>query len=622
MRDGGWTTANELADRLGVTSRSIRSYVAAINARVPGTEPIESGARGYRARPRTAAVALAAGEAPGPAARRSEIARTLVGAPVGVDVHELADALYVSTATVDADLAQVRTIAAEDGLTLVRAGSVVRLTGGESAARRFLHRLLQDESSLGYDAAAVREVLGRAMADAVPDVRRRLSDALASSETFVNEFAMTTVAVSIGVAAQRVQAGFVLDPAELAGEAPPPAHIVRSVTDVTTEVLGFSLPEADIRQLARMLLTRGAVAPARPTLASEARPEVAAAVREVMDSTAERFGVEGLDETFLARLALHVDNLQQRSHSGEWSHNPVTRTLKSTYPLLFDVAVTVATGLRDRLGIEVHDDEVAYLAMHIGGQWERTRVLANRPTAVLVSPGYYELHDLLRASLERALGSTLQLLQVHTAIDVDWSALDADIVLTTIAPPAPDDHIVQISPFLTETDIERVTALVARVRRGRRLAQLREDLGRWFIPTAFVRGLDQSGDAESVIRRLGALLVDAGVIDDAYVESAVAREQASSTAFTPALAVPHAMGMTAERTAIAVGIADSSIPWGDSRVQVVALVAFSQNDRDAFQTVFEQFVEVFADAGAVQNLVRRSVDLPSFLAELAAVIDG
>ena len=40
----------------------------------------------------------------------------------------------------------------------------------------------------------------------------------------------------------------------------------------------------------------------------------------------------------------------------------------------------------------------------------------------------------------------------------------------------------------------------------------------------------------------------------------------SSTAFTDALAVPHALQMTATRTAIALGVADGSAAWGDGRV--------------------------------------------------------
>ena len=82
------------------------------------------------------------------------------------------------------------------------------------------------------------------------------------------------------------------------------------------------------------------------------------------------------------------------------------------------------------------------------------------------------------------------------------------------------------------------------------------------------------------------------------------------------------MGMTATRTEIAIGIADPSIPWGEGRVQVVALVAFSETDREAFQTVFEQFVEVFSERESVQRIVRRATDFAGFLDELVAVIDG
>jgi lichenan operon transcriptional antiterminator len=161
-----------------------------------------------------------------------------------------------------------------------------------------------------------------------------------------------------------------------------------------------------------------------------------------------------------------------------------------------------------------------------------------------------------------------------------------------------------------------------RVRRARRLARLREELEKYFAPSSYVRDLEADSGEEAIIRRLGALLVAEGVIDDSYVERSIERERMSSTAFTESLAVPHALSMTATRTAIAVGMSDRPIPWGENRVQVVVMVAFSDSDRAAFQTVFEQLVEVFSERDSVQRLVHRGTDLPAFLDELVAVIDG
>ena len=292
--------------------------------------------------------------------------------------------------------------------------------------------------------------------------------------------------------------------------------------------------------------------------------------------------------------------------------------------MIFEVAVFIASRLQQRLGIPLPDDEIAYIAMHVGGRLERSRRADQLLTATIVCPGYYDLHELLRSSVDRSLGRLVEVVGVETRVDPDWPSIDTDLVLTTIDPPTAGDRIVRIQPFLTDADVERVQAAAGRIRRSRRLARLRAELERYFEPSAFVRGLDEAaaGGEEGVIRALGALLLHIEVIDPEYIERTIARERLSSTAFTDALAVPHALEMTASRTAIAIGIADPSIPWGDGRVQVVALVAFSETDREAFQTVFEQFVEVFSERDSVQRLVRRGTDFNAFLDELVAVIDG
>ena len=292
--------------------------------------------------------------------------------------------------------------------------------------------------------------------------------------------------------------------------------------------------------------------------------------------------------------------------------------------MIFEVAVFIASRLQERLGIPLPDDEIAYIAMHVGGRLERSRRADQLLTATIVCPGYYDLHELLRSSVDRSLGQAIEVVGVETRVDPDW-ALDRH------RPGAHDDR----PRGARRSDREdpavphrcRRRARAGRGRRGsaatRRLARLRTELERYFEPLGLRAG---AGCRRRRGGRHPAPRVRCwsreGVIDEDYVERTIERERMSSTAFTDALAVPHALGMTATRTAIAIGIADPSIPWGDGRVQVVALVAFSETDREAFQTVFEQFVEVFSERESVQRIVRRSTDFTGFLDELVAVIDG
>ncbi|MFE5409151.1 BglG family transcription antiterminator [Microbacterium sp. NPDC056569] len=633
LRDGDWVTASALADALGVTPRSIRSYVTAANARVAPGIAVESGPQGYRAGPDAAAALRAGGDAGTPRDRLHTLVRALLDAPDGIDVFETADALHVSPATLDADLARVRGLLGGTELTLERSASRARLRGTEGAQRRLLSKLAHDEMDAGsFDLAALRRTLGEGSvgAQAFGPFKTELVVRLGQLGWFVNEIGIADVVMHIAIAADRTSRDRPLDAVgggSAVRERPTQTQVAEIIAELSARHLGVQLGSADLQHLATLVLTR-VVAPdghedaASGTAPSTLDPEVEAAVREVVTAAADEFLVDIAHDDFVSRLALHVQNLLHRAREQAWSRNPLTRSLKSTYPMIFEVAVFIASRLQQRLGIPLPDDEIAYIAMHVGGRLERSRRADQLLTATIVCPGYYDLHELLRSSVDRSLGQAIEVVGVETRVDPDWGAIDTDLVLTTIDPPTTNDRIVRIQPFLTDSDVERVQAAAGRIRRSRRLARLRAELERYFEPSAFLRGLDEAAGEEGVIRALGALLQARGVIDAEYVERTIERERLSSTAFTDALAVPHALEMTASRTAIAIGIAEPSIPWGDGRVQVVALVAFSESDREAFQTVFEQFVEVFSERDSVQRIVRRGIDFNAFLDELVAVIDG
>ncbi|MCZ4301390.1 BglG family transcription antiterminator [Microbacterium oxydans] len=627
LRQEGWATAGSLADLLGVTPRSIRSYVAALNARSPGADVIESSPAGYRAGPgaRGALRKRQAGES-APRDRLHTLVRRLLDVPAGIDVFDTADELHVSEATLEADLVRVRGLLDGTELVLERDRENVRLRGDEAAQRRLLSRLAHDEMD---DASFHPETFRRALsgsavaASAVGPFKSALVRELGELGYYVNELAIADVLLHIAIAAERVAAGHALDSSPTGAREEIPrvgAVIARLASEHFSVVLG----EGDSGHLASLVLTR-IVAPGEAATREVARsgvdPAVEAAVRAEISRAAEDFQVDLVDETFVLRLALHVQNLLRRAEESALTRNPLTRSLKTTYPMIFEVAVSIASGLHDRVGTPIHDDEIAYIAMHVGGRLERSRKAESILTATIVCPGYHELHELLRSSVDRSLGSAIEVTTVVTNVDPDWASFDTDLVLSTIEPGQAGDRFVRIQPFLTDADVDRIQQAAARVRRGRRLTRLRGELARYFLADAYVFPLPDEGE-EAIIRRLGGLLVQAGLIGEDYIENTIVRERMSSTAFTDALAVPHALQMTATRTAIAIGVADGSAAWGDGRVQVVALAAFSESDRAAFQTVFEQLVEVFSERESVQRIVRRGSTFEAFLDELVAVIDG
>jgi lichenan operon transcriptional antiterminator len=616
---GSWVTAADLSARLGVTDRSIRGYVAALNA--AGAAPlIDSGPSGYRLDRAEWGRRLRADpddEVATPAARVSAILRALLDASPdseGVDVYELAERLHVSDSTLESDLARARSRAGAVGLTIVRAREHVQLEGAESARRRLIGALFRDEATRGM--REVDRIESWFAAGDLTVFKTALIARLVADGYEINDYGLGTVLLHLAIAVDRTQARHTL-PDRTDGD----ERVFAALLDeLVVEHFDVRLAPGDLDYLGFLLGTRVAVAPV-DDMPPPLDDEELARVRAIVDKAAREYLVdlEG-DGDFLLRLAMHIRQLQRRAQEGSFSRNPLTRSIKSGYPMIYELAVYLARELQLDSGIAVPEDEIAYLAMHLGARMEEQRQAEQAVTATIVAPAYHRLHLELLRRVEASVGAELRIEQLDTRSDVDWDALPGDLVISVIDPPTPSDRIIVVHPFLGETDAQAVHAAIARVRRQRRRTRLAERLASYFDARLFFREL-YAPDEESMIRILGSRMIDAGVIDEAYVEGAIERERLSSTAFTDGLAMPHAMAMTAEHTSIALVLNSTSMPWGDARVEVIAFIAFSESGRASFQEVFDQLVEVFSDRENVRSLVARATDVPTLVAELTRLID-
>lgn len=617
---GGWVTAADLGARLGVTDRSIRGYVATLNAQ-SGAPLIESGPAGYRLDRAEWGRRMRdddGGEPATPAGRVSAILRALLDAAPdseGVDVYTLAERLHVSDSTLESDLARARSRAGAVGLTIVRTREHVQLEGPETARRRLIGALFRDEATRGM--REVDRIESWFAAGDLTVFKTVLIARLVADGYEINDYGLGTVLLHLAIAVDRTQGRHAPPERPAGGE----GVFAGILDELVTSHFDVRLAPADLDYLGFLLGTRVAVAPV-DTMPPPLDDEELARVRAIVDKAAREYLVDlDGDGDFLLRLAMHIRQLQRRAEEGAFSRNPLTRSIKSGYPMIYELAVYLARELQQDSGIAVPEDEIAYLAMHLGARLEEQRQADQAVTATIVAPAYHRLHLELLRRVEASVGAELRIEQLDTRSDVDWDALPGDLVISVIDPPTPNDRVIVVHPFLGEADAARVHAAIARVRRGRRRTRLAERLGGYFDERLFFREL-YAPDPESMIRTLGARMVEAGVVDEAYVTGAIERERLSSTAFTEGLAMPHAMEMTAERTAIALVLNSTSMPWGDARVEVIAFIAFSESGRASFQEVFDQLVEVFSDRDNVRGLVARATDVPALVAELTRLIDA
>ncbi|MDF2442762.1 MAG: putative licABCH operon transcriptional regulator, partial [Subtercola sp.] len=530
----GWTTSSQLADRLGVTTRSVRSYVTAAKAAAEPLDIISSSAEGYRLN--RDAYASWLGRPESPRDRLHHVVRRLNESTDGVDVYELAASLFVSESTIEADLRKVRPLLEESGLTLARQGSRVTVQGGEENRRRLVSRMFRAESARGFiEVERIQKEFG---SENLTAFKTDLLTLLDSGGYFVNEFGLDSVLLHVAIAVDRTQKDLVLGtdaPDVRPGAAAPPAELGAGIHRLMRTHFTVTLSDADLDHLVLLLTTR-VITPGHDLPVEEQTDTLGLTddvefVRQIARKAREQYLVDLDGDEFAVRLALHVRNLVARARVSSFSRNPMTRSIKTSYPMTYELAVFIASEIQRKESITINDDEIAYIALHVGSHLERQARREEMVTCTLIFPNYYDIHLMMLRRLEQALGEDVRVEKIITRTDVDRSEITTDLTITTVPALALGDNAVLVQTFLTDDDIDTVRRAVRRVRRHQRRRQLKDDLLLYFSEELFVRNLAASDEVD-MITQLGDRMLAEGIIDQPYIDGAIERERMSSTAFT------------------------------------------------------------------------------------------
>ncbi|GAB3398932.1 BglG family transcription antiterminator [Schumannella luteola] len=611
LRDQGPLLAgSRIAELLGVTSRTVRSDVRAINASA-ASPVIAAEHRGY---------SIVDGAAPpAPVVRRESvsghriftIAQRLMRARDGIDAFDLAASLSISDSALEADLTKVRTVIREFDLALTRSGNTIRLTGRESDRRRLVRQLLLG-SARGATGAGLEAALHELNRYPVAELSRILEAALAESTLDLHDYELIDLTLHLAIALERIDDGHsraaedgdpALDPRALAAA----AHVG---TQLEAD-LGARLPDGEVRGLAELIGTRiGSAA------AIGADDENVRLVRDVVDELSAQYALDITDDAFVVNLGLHVRNMLDRARAGHSVRNPLRAEFKQSHPLIHDLAVFVASRIEGRTGVSIGEDEIVYLALHLGTYLQRSLEAHDVVDVVCVVPRHYDSRTAFIERLSVHLGDTVRL-RLLASLLPDWAGINADLIVSVIELPVGlQRDAVAVTPIPSRAELDRIGDAVRRVRHRKSAARIRWTLTELLDPRLFRRVARTTRD--EALRSMCEDLTAAGVASDGFHEDVLARERLSSTAFGGQIAVPHSFRMDCSRTAISVVMSEEPIDWGGSSVRMVVLFALSPTGRHAYRDVLGAVIAMLSDEARVARIVRDSADYEDFVRAIVA----
>lgn len=626
-------TAPVLARKLGVSERSVRTYVHRINER--GEEsgsgaPVTSTRQGYicnRAAARTLltdARTSASRLVPQTSEERMHwLANRVLRASGPLDLYDLCEEVYVSISTMNGELARVRRQMARFDLALTLEDSRISVHGTEKNKRRMLSQMLYDETSVNFlDIETVQK--------AFPDidaayVRQCVVEVLDKNQFFANDYSLINMVLHIAIALDRIKHAGSVGSATASGEGglrPHEREMASQIASLLESHFDLVFPMEEIDELALLLSSRATLVwkgdGTREEVLRYADEAVVRLADSIIGDIEAYYYINLSEQEFFLRFVLHVKNLLARARRDSFSRNPLTDEIRSSCPLLWDAAVDAAGVIKRETGFIIDDDEIAYIAFHLGSALETQRQLSQKVRAVLYCPAYYNIDRGLSGFFERHFKNDVLLAEVATTEEQLKRCRDVELIVTTSPIGAIlEAPVVRIGIAPRERDVERIAEIVADIRRQRRRASFRAHLETLVMPGLFVSNASVSS-REEAIALLVQLLEDEGFVDKGYAEEIWARENLSSTAFGR-VAVPHALRPHARKSCIAALVPECPVAWGEAEVDVILMLSFSLRERSIFNEIFDPLVSILVEPENVERLMRAR-DYASFVDLLSDMV--
>ncbi|WP_276850679.1 BglG family transcription antiterminator [Enterocloster lavalensis] len=619
-----FVTASSLAANMDVSTRSIKSYIQEINSFYP--DAIESSREGYRIDKQAARRILEESGTHIPQSSQERIVyiiNSLIKSDTSVNTYDLCDEMYVSYSTIKNDLQAVKSRLRKYDLQLNNNHDNLTVSGLEKNKRRLLSSILYDESNVNFvNLETIQNIFPEIEIELIKDSLLEIFDRF---HYFVNDYSLINLVLHITIAIDRIRNRNV-NTEDIHDMPPISSHeyeLARNIARKIEEDFQIEYNQAEVYELALLLISRATAIDYQSITVSNLgdfiTPECLALVKELISDVNSFYYIDLTEPEFLIRFALHIRNLLQRSKNNYFSRNPLTEEIKTSCPLIYDVSVCLSSIIKERTGISINDDEIAYIAFHLGSTLEAQKNLSEKVTAAPYCPSYYDTNVKLTDTINRHFSSELLITNIFTEERELEKAGKSDLVLSTV----PLNSVIQlpllqISPFFTEKDVQSLRRQLTEIKTNKRRKQFREYLEYLIVPEFFERR-DDLTDYDQVVRHMVGKMVSMGYVDEDFEQDIRAREQLSATAFQD-FAIPHAMKMRAHKTGINVLISDTPVRWGDKQVRIVLMLCFNRDERFIFNEIFEPLTMVLSSRENVKRLVTAG-DYQEFIGMLAGFME-
>lgn len=352
-------------------------------------------------------------------------------------------------------------------------------------------------------------------------------------------------------------------------------------------------------------LTQHFIASQKFIESDKSRDDCKPLIQEILQKIKINTGIDLSGDTELVSgLTIHLIAALSRLKFNMNIRNEILASIKNHFPVAFEMAIIAAEVMQQEENVKTNENEIGFLAIHFGAALERNKF--NREmgkSAMIVCGTGLSTALLLKSKLQRRFGSILQIKAVSGCYEITPEIVETvDFVFTTVPiPHIRSSKIIRVETIMTEDDLagveQRINSVFAATTESHYENFFKRDL---FFPQM------KANCSREAIEKMTDTMIRTGYINAKIKQSVFDREKLAATEIGGLVAIPHALENEMREAAIAVAILERPILWQRQQVQVVFLLSIPKHLYGVWEPVFRAIYKIFIDGRGVHQLSRNS----------------
>lgn len=605
---------DELARRFDVSTRTVRTDITTLNELLAdhGVRLVLNRGEGYQLKVDDEALYRQLQDQSPSHLRvpRTSVARVhylltrFLTSAFSLKLEDLADEWFVSRATLQSDMAEVREWLGRYQLAIeTKPRYGMKLFGSEVAMRTcltdLLYKIAQEDSE---DPLLNLEALNSGMLGTLQPLLHQCFSRFHIRMTDDSEFYLR---LYCAVAVRRISEGYPLS--DFSAE-----DVDEDVRDAARHIINLMRP-----------ITGKAISPSeeaylRVNIAARRVEEIAPSAISPDDGEAlvdyilsyinshYNFNLQN-DPQLRADLLTHIKTMITRVRYQINIPNPLLANIKQHYPMAYDVTLAAVSSWGKYTPYVISENEIGFLVLHIGVGLERHYNVGyqRHPQILLVCDTGNSTVRMIQAMLTRKYPQIVLSHIVSLREYEQKQSIEEDFVISTARLTEKDKPVVVMSPFPTDYQLEQIGKLVL-------VDRTRPYMLEKYFDASHFRIIDQPMTQAELFQTLCQQLEQEGVVDSDFWPSVEEREAIVSTMLGEGIALPHSLGLLAKKTVVYTVLAPQGIAWGEETAHVIFLLAISKTEYEEAMAIYDLFVTFMRERAMTR--LRDSGDFASFKA--------